>query len=309
VDPLLDLRYTVPFTPWDTSLMLAYRKNTQIVITPVFAALDIHSDSDVVTVTLRQPVFRSLSDEVAIELSGERVSQQTRLLDEPFSLEPGARNGEVVVAALRPAAEWIHRTADRVVAARSRFSFGVGALGATTHEEADLPDSEFFAWLGQFQVVQRIPALIDTQVLLRADAQLTRDRLLTPEGMAIGGRYSVRGYRENTLVRDNGVILSVEARVPIVRNRRWAESLEIAPFVDFGRAWNVSNAGDENRIRSLSSVGVGLRWSATVPWLVSFRPALEVYWGHRLRDLKSLQGTDWNLQDEGLHFRFAVSAF
>jgi hemolysin activation/secretion protein len=305
LDPLLDLRYALPFTPWDTTLSFQYRKNTLEVIDEQFKALEIHSDSEIFTITLRQPVFRSLSHEVALELTGERLSQTTTLLGEPFSLQPGARNGEAVVSAIRPAAEWIYRTGNQVIAARSRFSFGIDALGSTVHQEADIPDSEFFVWLGQFQWVRRFRVLLDTQLLFRADAQLTHDRLLTLEQIAIGGRYSVRGYRENTLVRDNGVILSAEARVPVVRNRRWTDYLELVPFVDFGKGWNEGPA-DDKEINSLSSVGIGLRWGVTVPWFVSFRPALEIYWGYPLRrDIK----TKGNPQDDGIHFRFAVAVF
>jgi hemolysin activation/secretion protein len=55
------------------------------------------------------------------------------------------------------------------------------------------------------------------------------------EQMAIGGRFSVRGYRENTMVRDHGLIVSLEGRIPLVENRRWAEFVQLVPFVDFGR--------------------------------------------------------------------------
>jgi hemolysin activation/secretion protein len=128
--------------------------------------------------------------------------------------------------------------------------------------------------------------------------------LLILEQFAVGGRYTVRGYRENTLIRDNAVVLSLEARVPIVRNTRWADFVELAPFVDYGRAWNTKFPTPDPP--DIASVGIGLRWAVTIPWSVPVRPQLEVYWGHPFRNIKTSGG---NLQDLGLHLQFVLSAF
>ncbi len=68
--------------------------------------------------------------------------------------------------------------------------------------------TKLLAWLGQFQLAHRLWDS-DNQVILRADAQLTRDPLLPIEKFAVGGANTVRGYRDNQLVRDNGLVLSV----------------------------------------------------------------------------------------------------
>ena len=154
LDPLLDIKYSFPLTAYDTTLSYEYRKNTLNVIEQPFQNLDINSKSNIYTLTLRQPVYRTLNSEVALELTGERLSLQTTLLGEPFSLEPGAQNGKTVVTALRTAQEFVYRTQSQVIAARSRFSFGLDAWGATVNQNG-LPDGTFFAWLGQFQWVQR----------------------------------------------------------------------------------------------------------------------------------------------------------
>ncbi len=305
VDPLLDFKYFLPFTARDTTASFEYRKNTFAVVEQQFKALDIESDSEIFTLGLRQPVYRTLTDEVAVELIGERLSNTTSLLGQPFPLSPGATpKGESVVAALRTAQEWVHRTQAQVIAVRSRLSLGVDALGATINSHRQhIPDSRFFAWLGQFQWVRRLPVL-DAVVLYRTDLQLAANPLLILEQMAVGGRYSVRGYRENTLVRDNAFLTSLEARVPLVRNTRWADYLELAPFIDFGRAWDTARQTPDPQ--DIASVGIGLRWAATVPLLVPLRPTLEVYWGHKLRDVTTPGG---NLQDMGVHFQVTLTAF
>ena len=40
------------------------------------------------------------------------------------------------------------------------------------------------------------------------------------------------------MVRDNGLIVSLEGRIPLVEHHRWAEFVQLVPFVDFGRGWN-----------------------------------------------------------------------
>jgi hemolysin activation/secretion protein len=302
-DPQLDFRYAFPLTARDLTLIAHYRKNDFAVVEEPFRDLEIESRSELFGLTLRAPVLRTLNHQVALELAGERLTNETFLLDRPFTLAPGARRGESTVTAVRVAQEWVYRTERQVVAARSRFSVGVDALGATINP-SDVPDGQFFAWLGQFQFVRRLP-ILDAQVIARADLQLAADPLLSLEQIAVGGRYTVRGYRENTLVRDNGFVASLEARVPVVRNVRWADSLEVAPFVDYGRGWN--NTGPKPEVRSIPSVGLGLRWTVTLrAGPATLQPQLEVYWGRALRDVETPGG---NLQDEGVHLQFVLAAF
>lgn len=300
VDPLLDFKYSLPLTARDTTVSFQYRKNAFSVISEEFKALNIESSTEIYTLTLRQPLYRTFSSEFAVELAGERLSNETTLLGAPFDLLPGAVRGESVETALRIAQEWIYRTVDQVIAARSQLSVGVDALGATIHGHGQ-PDSHFLAWLGQFQIVRRFPSLLESQLIFRSDTQLADDKLLALEQIAVGGRYSVRGYRENTLVRDNAFLASLEARVPVVRRRPWADFIQLAPFVDYGRAWNTAPPTPDPD--DLASVGIGLRWAVTLSGPVVVRPELEVYWGHPLRTVKTPGG---DLQDEGVHLQLIV---
>jgi hemolysin activation/secretion protein len=296
LDPLLDLKYTLPITARDTTLSLQYRKNTFAVVEEPFNQLDIRSKSEIYGISLRHPLYRTLRTELAVEGIAEKLSNRTFLLGQPFTLSPGAEGGESVVSALRFAQEAIHRTAEHLVAARSRFSVGVDALGATVNSAPDAPSGKFFAWLGQFQWVRRLP-FRDGQAILRADTQLAESRLLVLEQFAVGGRYTVRGYRENTLVRDNALVLSLEGRFPVVRRTSPADYLELASFVDYGRGWNKH----EGNRTSLSSAGVGLRWGAAISPRV--RTQLELYWAHPFRDIPSPED---DLQDKGVHFQFVL---
>lgn len=310
LSPLLDLRYAFPITARDTIASFEYRRNDFTVIEKPFDELDIESDSEIYTLTLRHPVYRTPNTRVFLELIGERLSHTTTLAGESFSLEPGAVNGEAVSSAIRVAQELVYRTQDQVFAARSRFSVGVNVLGATIHGDHNVPDSRFFAWLGQLQWVRRLGfleriGLGETQAFLRTDLQLANDPLLALEQVAIGGRYSVRGYRETTLLRDNAFVGSVEFRIPVLRNLPFADFVQIAPFYDYGRGWNNGSA-TADRPRDISSIGIGLRWALTFRGPVPVRPQFEIYWGHPLRKVKTAGGDP---QDDGIHFQFLLGFF
>ena len=304
LNPQIDVWYLLPVTVYDTTLLLRYRKNDYAVIDEIFDPLDTRSESDIYEITLRHPLVRTLHHEFALSLTGESLQDKTFLLGEPFSFYPGVDNGESKVTALRFSQEWTYRTQSEVVAARSRFSFGIDALDATTHSSHSVPDGKFLAWLGQFQWARAFKTL-DTQLLFRTDAQISNQPLLPLEQIAVGGRYTVRGYRENLLVRDQALIASLELRIPLVQNTAWAEYLQIVPFSDYGYAKNRDLPSLDPR--SIYSVGLGLRWG--VPLMkspVQLKLDFEFYWGYALKEVSV---PDYNIQDDGIHFQIAVTGF
>jgi hemolysin activation/secretion protein len=304
MNPLIDVWYSLPVTVHDTTLFLRYRKNDFNVIDEVFDPLDTESRCNIYEITLRQPLYRTLNQEFAVALTGNYLEDKTFLLGEPFSFYPGVVNGESAVTALRFSQEWIYRTQHEVLAARSRFSFGIDALDATVHGSSLTPDGRFLSWLGQFQWA-RVLKTWDTQLLFRTDVQISNQPLLPLEQIAVGGRYTVRGYRENLLVRDQALITSLELRIPIVQNAAWAEYLQLVPFSDYGYAKNRDLPTFYPR--SIYSVGLGLRWG--VPLMKSpaeLKLDFEFYWGYALVDVNP---PDHNLQDDGIHFQIAVTGF
>jgi hemolysin activation/secretion protein len=302
--PLIDFWYTVPINVHDTSLQFRYRKDDFGVIDNVFGPLDVISRSESYEINLRQPVYRTLNQELALSLSLGYETNKNSLLGEPFSFSPGEVNGKSNVVPLRFLQEWTYRTQRQVFAVRSRFSIGLDTWDATINSDKNIPDSKFVSWLGQFQWV-RLTDLLDTQLLFRADLQLSNQSLLPIEQIGVGGRYTVRGYRENLLVRDQAFITSLEARIPIVQNKRWADYLQLCPFFDYGRATNKDLSTPSPK--DISSIGLGLRWSALViKSPITLKPEVEFYWGHPLRDIDQ---PDEDLQDSGIHFQIALTGY
>ena len=300
LDPEVDAWYALPLTVKDLTATLRYRQNDFSVIEAPFDELDIESESRAFSFSLRRPFFKDIHQELALSLELEYQENETFLLGMPFSFSPGADDGRSQVTALRFGQEWTHRSTREVLALSSRLSLGVDLFGATVHP--DRPDGQFLAWLGQAQYA-RILGETDIQALARLDIQLASDSLLPLEQVAVGGRYSVRGYRENELVRDNGLTASLETRIPIFRDALLADSLFLAPFFDYGRGWNQDRPTPS--LKDLYSVGIGLIWTWTpLQSHPEFETYGEIYWGIPLKDVDN---PDDDLQDDGLHFMLTVN--
>lgn len=297
VNPILNVRYTLPITARDTTLSGYYRQFSLTVTAAPFDTLHIENKAEIIGSSIRHPLYRTLTDELALSFIGEYETNKSFILGEPFELVAGATNGVSRIAALRTAQEWVHRTSQDVISMFSRFSVGIGALGATpSSAQPQSADGRFFSWLGEAQWFRQLEFL-RMQLFAKTTAQLSNDHLFPLEQFAVGGRNSVRGYREFTFVRDNGVVATLELRVPIL-SVGGMDRLHVVPFVDVGRAWNTTiPTGDRD---TLASVGAGLVGSVTDG--IRF----EVYWGQQLNHLRTGNG---NLQDHGVHFQVVIQAF
>jgi hemolysin activation/secretion protein len=288
--------YTVPFTSRETTFSVFGDKSDTSIFEQPFNTLDIKSETTSYGLAFRHPLVRKPSREIAVGLIAERRENFSTLLGEPFDLSPGAVRGEMSVSVLRFFQEWFERNQDRVLAVRSTFNFGLNVLGAT--ESGHEPDAQFFSWLGQCQYVQRLFGSAN-QLILRTHAQITTDPLLAVEQLSVGGAETVRGYRENQLVRDQGVVSSVEFRVPIIYDRYGNGLVQLAPFFDYGGAWNIDARSPTPT--SIYSTGIGLL-------LVPNRHLnCELYWGHPFVHIDNSGQKD--IQDLGIHFKVVVQAF
>jgi len=307
--PIVNASYAVPLNRYGTTFSPYYRRYDFKLIEGPFSPLDLRTNTEIIGMSLRQPVYRTVTDEVALTIIGEHLFTQTDSVFGHLPLFPGFQNGAATVSALRFAQDWTHRTIDTVLALRSRFSVGLNVLGATINPNSDTPDGQFFSWLGQFQGVKQFgERLLGMQLHGRMDLQLTNSPLFPLEQVASGGRYTVRGYREVTILRDNMFIASIEPRFPLVRWASGEPMLQFAPFADVGHGWNLG----ENRpspinpnpasTDTLASVGAGLRWNI----LPKDRATFEVYWGQKLNHAPKVSNT---VQDHGVHVGLVVNLF
>lgn len=290
-----DVSYTLPINPRNGTLRLAYGTTSSEVIEPPFDDIDIDSESRFYEITLRQPVFQTPTEEVVIGITGSRQESETSILNTPFPLSAGADDeGRTRINAIRLFQEWTKRSEQQVLAARSQLSIGISS-GDTTLNRGG-PDSNFFVWRGQGQWVRLLAP--NTILLIRGDVQLADRGLVPLEQIGIGGLESVRGYRQDLILSDNGAFISAELRLPIIQNDS-GTLVQLTPFLDFGTGWN---RDDENDIddNTIASLGLGLRWEQG-----DFLEA-NIGWGLQLVDVET---RDRTLQEDGFYFSVIFRPF
>ncbi|MBK8535527.1 MAG: ShlB/FhaC/HecB family hemolysin secretion/activation protein [Candidatus Competibacteraceae bacterium] len=280
--------YARPLNARDTTVQVWAERNETSVIEDRFDTLDITSTLQTYGLSLTQPVYQTPQQSFSLGMNLERRHSESYLGGTPFPFTSDKEDdGQATVALVRLDQEWLDRRLDQVIAARSTFSFGLDAFGATVR--AFEPDGQFVAWLGQFQWARRFGER-DYQVIFKAILQLADDPLLPMEKCALGGLETVRGYPENTLVRDQCFVTSLEFRVPVyelplagVSRGPNEGQVQLAAFADYGWAKNKGEFDlDPN---SIYSAGVGVRWDP------STKIHAALYWGYPFQEV--------NVGDEG----------
>ncbi len=289
----LDLSYRVPVNPLNGTVQFRFAPNWNRVIDPAFAALDIQGRSQLYDLSFRQPLFRNPRREFALSTGLTIQNGQTFLFDNipfPFGIGPDA-DGNSRTRVLKFGQDYVKRDPFGAWAVRSQFNFGLDIFDATVNE-SPIPDGRFFSWIGQIQRVQRLGN--NHLLILQGDLQLTPDTLLPSQQFVIGGGQSIRGFRQNARSGDNGFRISAEDRIALIRDAGGIPTLQVAPFIDFGKVWNTSgNPNLQAEQRFLAGAGLGILWQAY--------PGLNIRLDYgapflRLRD----RGDDF--QDYGFYF-------
>jgi len=289
---LYDINYTIPVNARNGTLSFSYNNGDSRVIEEDFEDVGIRSETQTYSLNFRQPITRTPTSEFALSLGLDLRRSQTYILDNiPFSFTEGPEEGEAKVTVIRFSQDWVDRGTRRVLAARSQFSLGINAFDATINDTGT--DGQFFSWLGQFQWVQQLSPR--NLLVARIDAQLTPDSLLSLERISLGGVDTVRGYRENQLVADNGILGSVEVRVPLTSD---PIVLQLAPFFEIGTAWN--NREIDPDPATIASLGLALRWLIT--------PDLSLRLDYGI-PLISVGERGNSLQENGLYFSIRYQPF
>ncbi len=262
----VNLRYTVPINADNGTIGMTGGLSQTTVIQPPFDRFDLDGDSTYLDVTLRQPLWQTPTQELAIGVTSSYQENQNRVLGVGTSISPGAEpSGRTKVSAIRLFQEWSQRSAEDVLSLRSQFNVGADFLDPTFSDMK--PDNDFFAWRGQGQYVRLLAP--DTLLILRTDLQLASNPLLPIEQFRIGGRDTVRGYQQDLVLTDNGFLASLELRVPLLRIDEVDGLLQIAPFFDYGAGWD-----NRGRIvlgdRTLAGYGIGLRWQMGTDFTARF---------------------------------------
>ncbi len=289
----LDFNYRIPVNPMNGTVQLRIAANWSKITADAFKTLNLKGNTTLYDLSYRQPVIRSSTEELALSVGFSYQDGKTFIFNDipfGFGIGPDA-DGNSRTRVLRFGQDYTKRDTTGAWALRSQFNFGLGIFDATNNAEP-IPDGRFFSWVGQ---VQRIQQLNDSNLLiLQGDIQLTPDSLLPSQQFVIGGGQSLRGFRQNARSGDNGIRISAENRIAIVRNTSGSPIIQLAPFIDLGTVWNKSdNPNPLPRQRFLAGGGLGLIWEPTPRMTLRLDGAVPFV---------NLDDRGSNIQDTALYF-------
>ncbi|MEO0986597.1 MAG: ShlB/FhaC/HecB family hemolysin secretion/activation protein [Cyanobacteria bacterium J06639_14] len=323
-----EINYTAIINPNNDTLNFRYSYSNNIIIEEPFDRLDIRSNSHSYEFSYRHPVYRTIRgirqedppspangestdpevprqlptyEELAVTFGLAVQNSNSTLEGMPFGFSEGSEErGNTRTVVLQAGQEWTQQNALQVLSLRSQFNLGVGLLGATVRPDSEdvpaiveFPDGRFLSWRGQGQWVRIIdPQEPNLLFVLRGSAQFALDSLLSSQKFSLGGFGTVRGYRKDSLLIDNGILLSAELYFPVFEDRKDGAVLQLIPFIDYGIGWNSAADATLSTSRVRSSFGVSFLWTQG-----DLRARLDV--GVPLIDLDS-DGTTW--QENGVYF-------
>ncbi len=301
----VDVGYTIPVNPNDGTLGLRYFISRSNVVESPFTTLDIFANARIYELTFNQPVLHSfernqsgqgVERELTLGVTATRIESDTSILGINFPLSEGAnQQGQTRISALRFFQQWKERSSGEVFFARSVFNWGLGLFDSTTNSAP--PDSRFFSWKGDVQWLRLVAP--NTLFSVRSSLQFADRPLLGLEQFGLGGQGSVRGYRQDVRLADNGLLASAEIQLPVLGESTQQGLLSVIPFFDVGTVWNNGNRTIRNPT-TLASLGLGLQWQQ------SDRFRVRVDYGLPLVNLDSRRNT-W--QDNGVYFTVEYSFF
>ena len=292
--------WLMPINDYGTRAYFSFNNANVSIIEEPLTTIDIKSKTFSVEGGLNQSIIDNLKRRLTFGVGISYKDNETNLLGQSFSFIPGLLYGRNQISTVRINQEYIERWEKFVWAFRSTFSVGVDAFGSTIQKSHLNPDSEYFAWLGQTRGLWSLPQ-IKSDFVFKGAVQISDDPLLPLERMAVGGRYTVRGYRENQMVRDNGYAASVELNIHLVGDSQSKYRLDLVPFFDIGAAWNNNDSTPiKQTTQHIYSPGIGFQFKM-------HRFNSEFFWAQRLNGKFPQQHGD--LQDHGIHFQARLDAF
>ena len=288
----LDVSYRLPLNRMDGSLFLRVTPEWRNITQSPFDALDISGNKQRYEISYRQPIIRNIRQEFALSVGFTYEDDQTFLFDRPFAFTIGPdRDGYSRTRTFQIGQDYLSRDQRGSWALRSQFNIGTGLFNATKND-GSIPDGIFFAWLFQAQRVQILGE--NNFLIIQGDLQLTPDPLLPNQQFIIGGGQSVRGYRQNARSGDNGFRFSIEDRIIVARAEENRPVFQIAPFLEMGDVWNVSeNPNQLPDQRFLIGLGLGVIWEPLEDFVI------RLDYGVPIIDLDD-RGN--NIQDDGFYF-------
>lgn len=289
----VEFGYSIPVNAMNGTFSIRTVQGDSRITQAIGQDLGIRSNSNVYQLNFRQPLVRSIREELAFSVGFTQQSGQTFLFNDtpfPFGIGPDS-NGYSRTSVVDFTQDYLRRDNTGAWVFRSQFNVGLPIFDATTNQWP-VPSGQFFSWLGQGQRVQQL--WDDNFVILRSSMQFSPNNLLAFNQFVIGGESTIRGYATNARSGDNGFQFSTEGRFPIIRNANNTPVLQLVPLVDFGLVWNnASNPNGAVANNVLLGSGLGLIYQPTPEIDIKFGYAVPVF---------NVPGQGSSLQSDGFYF-------
>lgn len=292
------LSLRMPLNQRGTQLSVQLDHGRSSIIEEPLQTLEIKSTLDSKDVGLDHTFFETLQHKMVVGIHRVARENRTTLLDQPFSFIPGEPDGVTKLSSWRFWQEYSHRAEKQVIALRSTFTSSTSNLQAIAGLPVgvNLPERQYNLWLGQAQYARQ---LMDNgaQFVVRGALQYSPKHILALDQMSIGGVSTVRGFRENQMIRDNGAVLNFELDYPLLGNTGSGPKLHLISFFDVGQGRNIGDGTDR-----ISSVGLATR----LTWQGLF---LDLTVAHRLSEPDFVSLGKGSQQDRGIHFQLGYNFF
>ena len=253
------VNYSIPFNATGGRIAFDYNNADSELIEEVISALDIQADYESFKLSIQQPIVNNNTDKLVFSLGWEKLRSETFVAENvSFPFVDGLEDGVSRITPLRLGQEYTRRGNNNLLFLKSQFNVGLDLFNATNNTNTGI-DASFWSWLGAFQWIRAFDEEGNWQFRTSLTTQFTPDKLLPLEQLTVGGSGSVRGYRQNLIVGDNGLVAVVEGQLPLVKSRKWG-SLYLVPFADFGTIWSNYSDPSNTQTDTLASLGLELNY-------------------------------------------------
>ena len=250
--------YSIPFNKSGGRVTFDYVNADSELIEEVISAFDIQADYEGLKLSIQQPIINNEIEEFVFSIGLDKLRSETFVAENiSFPFVDGLEDGVSRITPLRIGQEYTRRGNKNLLAAKSQFNIGLDLFNATFNETGI--DGAFWSWLGSVQWIRAFDKDGNWQLRTSLTTQLTPDKLLPLEQLTVGGLGSVRGYRQNLIVGDNGIVAVAEGQIPVIKTNKWG-SLYLVPFLDLGTIWSNYSDSADNQTNTLASVGLEMNY-------------------------------------------------
>ncbi len=289
------LYYSIPVTYKNILISAETEMSESEVVSEPFNELDITGESTQAAFSLRYPLYRTVSKEVASSIKFSYFKSTSFLSGDRFSFSEWASDGEIRISTLRLNQEFISRSLNQVFALRLTENFGIDPFDEKTGQEG--LDNDFISLQGQCRYVRRL-AFKESEFQLNLNFQYSSNELPSSERFSAGGAASVRGYRENSMSTDSGAVLSAslkipffDLRIPYISRKAGDGLISFVPFLDCGAGTHNDSSTDSETI---GGAGVGFIWG------IGENLDTEIFIGKSFTDKETVE---YDIQDDGIYFK------